>query len=151
MYRICKRFDFQAAHVLSKHPGRCRFPHGHNYRVEVTLVADALDENDMVCDFQALKAVVEEYLDSLDHAILLNSGDEDSCRSQADNPRRVTFENHDPSSEILAKEIFERVKTGLAKETVRNRHGVSYKLNPRATLEKVRVWETDSAWAEYQE
>lgn len=150
MYRICKHFEFQAAHVLSKHPGRCRFPHGHNYHVEVTLVADELDGNDMVCDFQALKAAVGAYLDTLDHAILLNSADQAAVRSQAENPRKVTFENADPSSEVLARAIFEQADRCLRQGEVIGPDGTRYALNPKARLEKVRVWETSSAWAEYR-
>ena len=151
MYRICKQFEIQAAHVLSKHPGPCRYPHGHTYRVEVTVAADALDEKDMVCDFHAVKLVVQEYLDRLDHAFLLNSADAGTCRAQAENPRKVIFENCDPSTEVLAREIFKHVKDRLRQGTVENSTGIRFTLNPRARLEKVRVWETSSAWAEYQE
>ena len=151
MYRICKHFEIQAAHVLSKHPGPCRYPHGHTYRVEVTLAADALDENDMVCDFQAVKLAVSDYLDQLDHAFLLNSADAATCRTQQDNPRKMVFQNCDPSTEVLAREIFRHVKDSLRRAAVENSNGIRFPLNPRAHLEKVRVWETSNAWAEYQE
>lgn len=151
MYRICKSFEFQAAHVLSKHPGRCKFPHGHNYRVQVSLVADELDENDMVCDFQALKAVVEPYLDTLDHAMLINSSDEENVRRYADNPRTVIFDRCDPSSEVLARRIFEHIKSRMQTATIENREGLKFKLNPHTRVERVRIWETSTAWAEYTE
>lgn len=150
MYRICKRFEFPAAHVLSKHPGRCRFPHGHTYVVEVTMACDGLDENDMVCDLHALKAVVGAYLDRLDHAVLLNSADEQSCQALG-GERAVIFDCRDPSSEVLAHDIFEHVKRLLGAKTVKDDKGVEYRLNARARLEKVRVWETPTAWAEYEE
>jgi len=151
MYRICKRFEFQAAHVLSKHPGRCRFVHGHSYIVEVRLVADQLDENDMVCDFQALKAVVQTYLDGLDHSMLLNSADQANCARHADNPRKVAFDNCDPSSEVLAREIFMHTQRCLRAGPVENSNGVRYTLNPHARVQAVRVWETSTAWAEYRQ
>jgi len=150
VYRVCKHFEFQAAHVLGKHPGRCRYPHGHGYRVEVVLAAERLDDNDMVCDFGAIKAIVEECLDGWDHAMMINSADTRTVETQAENPRKVVFQDRDPSSEVLARELFEHIVRRLAQPTVENRHGVRYKLNPYAHLEKVRVWETSGAWAEYE-
>jgi len=150
MYRICKRFEFQAAHVLSKHPGRCRFPHGHSYIVDVTLASDKLDENDMVCDFSAIRAALADYLQRLDHSILLNSADGSSCQAQRDNPRKVVFENRDPSSEVLAREIFEHAQRQFQRGGISGSHGARDTLNPNVRVEKVRVWETSSSWAEYQ-
>ena len=54
-FRICKTFEIESGHMLSKHGGKCRFPHGHSRRIEVVLVADQLNAADMVCDFKALK------------------------------------------------------------------------------------------------
>ena len=61
--------------MLSKHPGRCRFPHGHSRRVDLVLSSYTLDERDMVCDFKALKLAVEEYIDAYDHALMVNDAD----------------------------------------------------------------------------
>ena len=40
-FRIGKSFVIESGHLLSKHPGKCRFPHGHSRRVEVVLAAAA--------------------------------------------------------------------------------------------------------------
>ena len=61
-YRICKTFEVENGHMLSKHPDKCRFPHGHTRKIELVLEADALDGNDMVCDFKAVKEAVGEFL-----------------------------------------------------------------------------------------
>jgi 6-pyruvoyltetrahydropterin/6-carboxytetrahydropterin synthase len=150
MYRVTKQFEFQAAHVLSKHAGLCRFPHGHNYKVEVTLVADKLDQNNMVCDFQALKIILSECLDQLDHSILLNSTDSASRKSQENNPRCHVFDDRDPTSEVLAETIFKFVQDRLTRRIARSSTGIEFTINPSVTLEKVRIWETSTAWAEYQ-
>lgn len=149
MFRVSKQFEFPAAHVLSKHPGRCRFPHGHNYRVEITLAADRLDENDMVCDFHALKAMLAEYLDSLDHAIMLNSTDQADRDAQKDNARCVLFENRDPTTEVLAQTIFEHLQARLRDTRIQTAKGVEYTISPHVRLEKVTVWESPTACAEY--
>lgn len=148
MYRINKQFEFQAAHVLSKHPGKCRYPHGHTYKIEVTVTSQKLDENEMVCDFHAISAVVKEYLTQLDHSMMLNSEDRASCEANKDNPRSIIFDRQDPTSEILAKKIFDYIeKIGQGKIVS---EGTKFTINPSASVEKVRVWETSTAWAEYR-
>ena len=34
-YRICKTIEIENGHMLSKHPDKCRFPHGHTRVVSV--------------------------------------------------------------------------------------------------------------------
>ena len=82
-FRISKSFEIESGYMLSKHPGTCRFPHGHSRRIEVVVVSDDLDANDMVCDFAALKAALRDFLDSWDHALCLNTTD----------PQYVHFQN----------------------------------------------------------
>ncbi|MFA5863669.1 MAG: 6-carboxytetrahydropterin synthase [Phycisphaerae bacterium] len=151
MYRVSKQFEFPAAHVLSKHPGRCRYPHGHNYKVEITLAAKQLDPNDMVCDFHAISVMLKDCLDPFDHSIILNSNDLPNCQSQENNPRRILFEGKDPTTEVLAQTIFLHLKAKLAKTQSASSSGVEYKINPAVRVEKVKVWESPTSWAEYQE
>ena len=54
--------------MLSKHPDKCQFPHGHTRKVEFVLESEDLDENEMVCDFKIIKEAVGEYIDTFDHA-----------------------------------------------------------------------------------
>ena len=54
-FRIAKTFEVEYGHRLSKHPEKCRFPHGHSLRIEVVVRGHRLDDNDMVCDYKALK------------------------------------------------------------------------------------------------
>ena len=44
--------------MLSKHPDKCRFPHGHSRKVECVFSAESLDQNEMVCDFKVVKGLV---------------------------------------------------------------------------------------------
>ncbi len=142
MYRICKIFEFQSAHILSKHKGKCRFPHGHTYRIEITLSADELDQNDMVCDFHIITDLIKTYIkEKLDHRIFINSNDLENVKRFSENAKVKIFERKDPTSEVLAKEIFDHLKSELKKINI----------NPTAKIEKVRVWETTSAYAEYSE
>ncbi len=64
---VTTSFTFEAAHHLAWHPGKCRNPHGHSYRLEVT-VSGPLDDHGVVVDFDHLRAVVEQtVIDRWDH------------------------------------------------------------------------------------
>jgi 6-pyruvoyltetrahydropterin/6-carboxytetrahydropterin synthase len=149
VFRVCKVFEIESGHQLSKHPGRCRFPHGHSRRIEVVLSSEKLDENDMVCDFAAVKGILESYLDAYDHAMMVNSEDPSLGSIRASSERVIVVEGEDPTTEVLARRIYihlsERLSTG---EPVRAGAG-TYRLAPGLRVERVRVGETSSTWAEY--
>lgn len=153
-YRICKRFEVENAHMLMKHPEKCRYPHGHSRTVEVVLSAESLDDNGMVCDFKAIKQAVGEFIDSFDHAICMNAKDPLLPAMQsAPGARVIVYEETDPTTEVMAKHIFEHVKKAIATETAypdADRRA-AYRIRKAVKLEKVRVTETSSSWAEYEE
>lgn len=147
-FRICKRFEIESGHILSKHPGKCRFPHGHSRRVEVVLVAAQLDANDMVCDFKAVKHILATFLDRWDHALAINTSDPQFAYFQkAYGERVVAFADRDPTTEVMAKAIFDELAARLAQPT--NTGG--YAIGSGVRVERVRVTETSSSWAEYSE
>lgn len=138
--------------MLSKHAGRCRYPHGHSRRVEVVVSCETLDEQDMVCDFKALKLAVGGLIDAFDHAMAVNAGDPALAmlRESVLGGRVVEFEGEDPTTEVIARRIYEGV-TAIVREGrgVRDEDGVSYTLRAGVVIERVRVSETPSTWAEY--
>ena len=69
--RVKRVFDFEAAHVLPNHPGKCRNLHGHSYRLVVTVERPVDAASGLAIDFSELKAVVRrEVVDVLDHRYL---------------------------------------------------------------------------------
>jgi 6-pyruvoyltetrahydropterin/6-carboxytetrahydropterin synthase len=145
-YRIAKIFEIESGHLLSKHPEKCRFPHGHSRKVEVVLVADALDANDMVCDFKAVKHVLAEFLDRWDHALAINTADPQFAYFQkAYGERVVSFADRDPTTEVMAKAIFDELSHRLAQAPTAG----NYVIGPNVRVERIRVTETSSSWAEY--
>jgi len=149
-YRICKTIEIENGHMLSKHPDKCRFPHGHTRKVEVVLEAAALDTRDMVCDFKALKELMEEFLERYDHAICVNTDDPQYASLKAANGERViAFESIDPTTEVMARTIFEHLQHQL-RDRIR-RSDARYPVQPEVRLTKVRLWETSNSWAEYAE
>jgi len=145
-YRISKSFEIESGHILSKHPGKCRFPHGHSRRVEVVLAADTLDANDMVCDFKAVKLSLQAFLDSWDHALALNTDDPNlAFYREKHGARLITFAHTDPTSEVMARTVFDELSRALATAC---RSG-DFAIPAGVRVERVRITETSSSWAEY--
>ena len=149
-YRICKTFTVESGHMLSKHPERCRYPHGHTRTIEVVVSSETLDANDMVLDFKALKHAISGYVERLDHAMAVNSQDPMLEAIRQVHPESlIVYDNVDPTTEVIAKDLFDYVASVL-NEGFKAEADTTYTIPPgTTTLERVRVWETPSSWAEY--
>ena len=149
-FRIAKTFEVEYGHRLSKHPEKCRFPHGHSLRIEVVVRGSRLDGNDMVCDYKALKMLVVDLVKRLDHAMALNSTDPELEGLRAIGERVILFPDQDPTTEVLVRWLYEQIDERLqADGSVTSPGGASYEIPPGLRLERVRVWETRTSWAEY--
>lgn len=152
LFRIAKRFEVESGHRLSKHPELCRFPHGHTRVVEVVLCAKALDENDMVCDYKVLKLVVSRELERFDHAMVLAEDDPERDAFASFAERVVLLPDGDPTTEVLARYLFQRVRDVFRPGTeVAGEAGAVYRVPQGVRVASVKVWETSSTWAEYRE
>ena len=149
-YRIAKTFEVEYGHRLCKHPEKCRFPHGHSLRIEIVVRGQRLDGNDMVCDYKALKVLVGGVVNRLDHAMALNSSDPHLESLQAVGDRVLLFHDQDPTTEVLVRWIFDEVASRLTDGgSVQSDGGAEYRIPADLELERVRVWETRTSWAEY--
>lgn len=147
-FRIAKTIVVESGHLLTKHPGACRFPHGHSRSIEVVLASDTLDPRDMVCDFKAIKHLLAAIVSRYDHSLSLNTADPNyPALRAAYGDRIIPFENADPTTETLARAIFQTLRAQLAAPPV----DPLYPIAPGVRLERVRVTETASSWAEYWE
>lgn len=80
MLTVCKTFHFEAAHQLPYHDGKCKYMHGHSYKVELCVRGivqpdePTNNEAGMVVDFSVLstwwKTLDARY--GLDHITVLN-------------------------------------------------------------------------------
>ena len=152
MYRICKAFTIETGHMLSKHPERCKYPHGHTRRVELVISAPHLDDNDMVCDFKWIKLAMADFLDQFDHAMCVNVDDPIRERLGSAGDRVVIFEEGDPTTELMAKKIFDHLNEQIrSNRSFQSKMGVTYNIGQHVRVERVRVGETPTSWAEYDE
>lgn len=120
MYEITIVTDFSSAHSLRDYKGKCEALHGHNWKVEVSVEALALDSIGIAMDFKVLKDKTRAFLEYLDH------------RHINEIP---PFDRINPSAENLARFIFERLSERI------NSDGVK--------VSKVKVWESDDSCATY--
>jgi 6-pyruvoyltetrahydropterin/6-carboxytetrahydropterin synthase len=122
MYTVKIEDHFSGAHRLRNYHGKCEDLHGHNWKVEVLVISDSLDEGGMVLDFKILKASTRQVLETLDHKYLNELPD---------------FLEMNPSSENISRYIFDRLKPLLESQ--------------KTTLKQVTVWESENACASYAE
>jgi 6-pyruvoyltetrahydropterin/6-carboxytetrahydropterin synthase len=120
MYELKIITQFAAAHRLENFYGKCEALHGHNWKVEVFLVGDKLDEAGLLMDFGRIKAGTNALLEEIDHKYL---------------NELEAFQRQNPSSENLARHLYERLAAAL------NRDGVR--------VSRVNVWESDTSCASY--
>jgi 6-pyruvoyltetrahydropterin/6-carboxytetrahydropterin synthase len=134
--------------MLSKHPERCRFPHGHTRTIEVVVASDRLNESGMVVDFKALKLALEGMIEAFDHSLAMNSQDPLLPAIRAAHPESVIiFEDQDPTTEAIAQRLFDSAER-IIREGWRSEDGLYEIPSGEIWLERLRVWETPNSWAE---
>ncbi len=70
MFEIRVKEEFEAAHRVAGYPGKCDRLHGHSWVVEAQVRGRQLDSLGMLVDFKAVKALLKEVLDRMDHQYL---------------------------------------------------------------------------------
>ncbi len=149
-FRICKTFEIESGHMLSKHPEKCRFPHGHTRKIELTVEADQLDQNDMVCDFKVMKELMQDFLETLDHSMCINTADPKySDLKTAYGERVIGFKDVDPTTEVMAKYVYDFFNKALG--GAKSASGAKFPVQKSVRVVKVRLWETSNSWAEYEQ
>ena len=138
VFTITKRFTIPVGHRLSKHLGRCKNWHGHNFDIMVSVSSHELNENDMVIDFSDLKAVVQSVIDEWDHCLLLNKNDPMAQNDEFRNQFRIIAFDFDPTAEQMAKVLYRTIGLRLFE-----RHNL--------IIEGITVYENENSSATYQE
>ena len=113
--------DFAAAHQLKMVGAKCENLHGHNWKIEVCVTGETLDQGGVLMDFGALKRHVADIMERLDHKFL--------------NELASFDEGCPPSSENIAIFVARNLQTVLKDTPVR--------------VSRVSAWESDNACATY--
>lgn len=133
--RVTKTLRFCAAHRLLDYNGPCGNLHGHNYRVDITLMLlDDMIRHDMVVDFTDVKKIVGKFLNEhWDHALMLNRQDPLVKILGQEKLKVVLFEGN-PTAENMARFLMGHFAEAFDHLTC-------------ATVVRVRVWETEDSYA----
>jgi 6-pyruvoyltetrahydropterin/6-carboxytetrahydropterin synthase len=122
MFQVSVDEGFSAGHALRNYHGKCENPHGHNYKVRVTIEGPALDATGLLSDFSQLKKVIRGVIEGVDHKFLND---------------QAPFDVINPSAENIAKYFFDETARGISA------------LPPGAKITAITIWETDTASATY--
>ena len=125
MFEITVQAGFSSGHYLRDYHGKCENPHGHNYRVLVTLAGAELEPNGLLLDFKLLKQVLRPTVEYLDHQMINDLS---------------PFTTLNPSAENLARYFFDTTASQLEQMT-----------GSRVRVKDCTVYETDTSFARYYE
>jgi 6-pyruvoyltetrahydropterin/6-carboxytetrahydropterin synthase len=125
MFEVSVEDSFAAGHALRGYRGKCENPHGHNYKVQITLHGEQLDNIGLLFDFKDLKLAMNDIIERLDHKFINDI---------------VPFTDLNPSAENMAKYFYDEINVLLRDKT-----------SGRVKVKLVRMWETDTTVATYFE
>ena len=125
MFEVTVDGDFSSGHYLRNYRGKCENPHGHNYKVRVTLAGKDLDATGMLLDFKLLKQVMRPVIDRLDHQMLNDL---------------EPFIELNPSAENLARYFYQQTSLQVKEMS-----------EGRVMVKNCTIWETDTTTATYYE
>jgi 6-pyruvoyltetrahydropterin/6-carboxytetrahydropterin synthase len=120
MYELKVIAHFAAAHQLKMVSEKCENLHGHNWKLEVCVKGEQLNEAGVVMDFGELKAHLSGIVDRLDHRFL----------NELD-----PFKDDNPSSERIARYVAETLQATIGDDQV--------------NVSSVTAWESENACATY--
>lgn len=119
MFELKILTHFAAAHQLQMVSQKCENLHGHNWKIEVCVTGEKLDQAGVLIDFGILKQHVREIIATLDHKFL----------------NEISVCDGQPSSENIAVYIARSLQARLADTAV--------------NVSRVTAWESDDAAASY--
>ena len=130
--KIAREFWFSMGHTLANYDGKCANLHGHNYRLQVVVENEQLNEQQMVMDFSDLKDIVNAVIDEqYDHRFLVAAFDARANLIQNIDPT-VVIVPYNPTAEMIAQAIKTSINVNLH----------------TASLFKIVLWETENSYAE---
>ncbi len=102
--------DFSTGHRVYGHESKCAHLHGHNYRIHLTVEADALDTVGRVMDFSAIKTYLCYWLeDNWDHKFLVWEKDPFAKTLKELDPEGTVVVNFNPTAENMGQYLIDVV------------------------------------------
>ena len=123
MFEVCVDQTFAAGHALRNYKGKCENIHGHNFKVQVKIEGDRLDDTGLLVDFIDVKNLMGAVIERLDHQFLNEV---------------APFDVKNPSAENIAEYFHQEMTVGLLNTPV------------PVWIREVKVWETEIQSASYR-
>jgi len=142
MIQVTRIIEWDMGHRVPNHKSKCRNPHGHRYRMELTISGDLIEakgesSEGMVADFGDIKALMMTHIhDVVDHGFMIYEGDEvlrNFFTDNSDENFRVLVVPFIPTAENISAWCCAQITPHLP-------DGVD--------VVNVRVYETPNAWAD---
>ena len=121
MFELKVVTHFAAAHQLKMVAEKCENLHGHNWKIEIRVAGETLNDAGVLMDFGEIKQHVSEIMTKLDHKFL--------------NELDYFDDSNQPSSENIAKYIAESLQTTIN--------------DPAVKVTSVTAWESEDSCATY--
>ncbi|CAG7588716.1 MAG: 6-pyruvoyl tetrahydropterin synthase family protein [Candidatus Midichloria sp.] len=140
MISCTRKIEFDAAHRVVGHQGKCYKLHGHRYTVEATFVAKELSDIGIVIDFSDIKEKLGGWVDkNWDHNTILNISDKILGDQISNNiEQTIYYLNQNPTAENMAKYLIHVICPQLFKDS-------------EIKCIKIRLYETPNCYAEVEE
>lgn len=150
MYKLTTYTELEIGHrLMTSYAQKCRHPHGHVFRVEITVASNTLNGDGMVIDFKRLKEIVKQQLDDQwDHGFALHQGDTLASALKADPENaRLHLLPSNPTLEYVVKLWYGDIKQALS--DLKEKHPES--MAPDLKLLGIKASETTKNTCEYSE
>ncbi len=121
MFELKVVTHFAAAHQLKMVAEKCENLHGHNWKIEICVAGETLNDTGVLMDFGEIKQHVSEIMTKLDHKFL--------------NELDYFDDSNPPSSEIIAKYIADSLQATINDSSVK--------------VTRVTAWESEDSCATY--
>ncbi len=121
MFELKVKTHFAAAHQLKMVGAKCENLHGHNWKIEVCITGDSLNQAGVLVDFGIIKQHLSAVMQTLDHKFL--------------NELEFFAEDNPPSSENIAVYIADKIQALIHDKNIR--------------VSSVTAYESENAAAKY--
>ena len=137
--RVTKIFEFEAAHALDCHDGKCSNIHGHSYKLHVTVLGKpnhvkGNPKDGMVIDFSDIKHIVKTMVvGPFDHALILEN-DSPYLTDELRKRQKLILYDIQPTAENMVIDMVNRIQSKMPEDIL---------------LHNVKLYETASSFAEW--
>ena len=137
MISCTRKMEFDAAHRVVGHQGKCYKFHGHRYVIEATFIAKQLSDLGMIIDFADIKIILGSWInENWDHNAILNIADKpfgDQITQNID--QKIYYLEENPTAENMAKHLLIEVCPKIF-------------VNSSIQCVKIKLYETPNCYAE---